>query len=190
MAAEAEAVIAQNDASRLLASGDSVSQQQRENAEQFALAAAARVKQVTAQLAELTNGTRPELIQQQEAVVAAMEAQRELAAVQVDQTFLRAPFAGLITQRFIDVGAVVQPGQAVYAIQDNGPREVHLTVPRDIPASTWPSGTPVSLHTDIGNIPAKFWVMFHEWMLLHGQTFCVFRVIRRSCNPGLGCMQW
>jgi HlyD family secretion protein len=69
----------------------------------------ARVREARQRLAELQNGSRPEDI-------AAAVAERDAAigrlqAVQVQQedTLIRAPFSGVITQRFATIGAFVTP---------------------------------------------------------------------------------
>ncbi|MCS6958644.1 MAG: efflux RND transporter periplasmic adaptor subunit [Pseudanabaenaceae cyanobacterium SKYGB_i_bin29] len=61
------------------------------------------------QLERLLNGARPEEIAQAEAQL--QEAQARLAAVkvQLEDTIIRAPFAGIITQKYANVGAFVTP---------------------------------------------------------------------------------
>jgi HlyD family secretion protein len=54
-------------------------------------------------------GSRPEAIRQSQASVAAAAAQVKAAQVALDDTVIRAPFAGIITQRFATVGAFVTP---------------------------------------------------------------------------------
>jgi HlyD family secretion protein len=69
----------------------------------------ARVTEIQRQLQELQNGPRPEEIAQAQATV--REAQGRVAAIQIqkEDTLIRAPFAGVITQRYADPGAFVTP---------------------------------------------------------------------------------
>jgi HlyD family secretion protein len=60
-------------------------------------------------LAQQQNGTRPEEIDQARAQVAEAVAQLEIYQIQLDNALVRAPFGGIITQRFTDVGDFVAP---------------------------------------------------------------------------------
>jgi HlyD family secretion protein len=55
------------------------------------------------------NGTRPEEIAAAAAAVAQAEAQVEASQVQLNDTVLRAPFSGVVTQKYASVGAFVTP---------------------------------------------------------------------------------
>ncbi|WP_026732604.1 efflux RND transporter periplasmic adaptor subunit [Fischerella sp. PCC 9605] len=59
------------------------------------------------QLAE--NGTRPEVIAQRKAAVAVAEAQLKAAQVDLQDTVIRAPFTGIVTQKYASDGAYVAP---------------------------------------------------------------------------------
>lgn len=61
------------------------------------------------QLEQLQNGTRPEDLAYAEAQVAEARARLNIAQVQLDDTVIRAPFDGIITQKFTNVGAFVTP---------------------------------------------------------------------------------
>ncbi|NET06327.1 MAG: efflux RND transporter periplasmic adaptor subunit [Merismopedia sp. SIO2A8] len=78
--------------------------------------AAAILDSVTAQLKEreeslrlLRKGTREEEIAQAEAAVAQAKAQLQYYETQLDNTLIRAPFAGIITRRFAQEGDFVTP---------------------------------------------------------------------------------
>jgi HlyD family secretion protein len=60
-------------------------------------------------LSLLQAGSRPEEINQARASVAVAEAQLKAAQVALSDSLIRAPFAGIITQRFATVGAFVTP---------------------------------------------------------------------------------
>ncbi|MDY6939377.1 MAG: efflux RND transporter periplasmic adaptor subunit [Cyanobacteriota bacterium] len=71
--------------------------------------AEAAVSEARAQLEELLNGTRAEEIASAEAEVADAQSQVELYETRLEDTRVRAPFAGIITQRYADPGAFVTP---------------------------------------------------------------------------------
>jgi HlyD family secretion protein len=71
--------------------------------------AQASVAEAEAQLNELRNGTRSEEIDKAQASVAEAEAQVNFYESQLEDTIVRAPFAGIITQRYADPGAFVTP---------------------------------------------------------------------------------
>jgi HlyD family secretion protein len=60
-------------------------------------------------LRRLENGNRPEEIAQLKASVAAANAQLRQQQVQLEDTIIRAPFAGIVTQKYANVGAFVTP---------------------------------------------------------------------------------
>nr|MBA2749276.1 efflux RND transporter periplasmic adaptor subunit [Tatlockia sp.] len=60
-------------------------------------------------LLQLKNGSRPEQIDQFEASVAAAQSELKAVQVQLDDTIIRAPFSGIVTQKYATVGAFVTP---------------------------------------------------------------------------------
>jgi len=71
--------------------------------------AQARAQEVRDRLIQLQNGTRPEEITQAEAQVAEASARLRGVNTQIEDTFIRAPFAGVITQKYAVEGAFVTP---------------------------------------------------------------------------------
>ncbi|MBD2440157.1 efflux RND transporter periplasmic adaptor subunit [Nostoc sp. FACHB-110] len=69
----------------------------------------AAVTEARAALVLLENGSRPEEIAQRRAAVKAAEAQLAAAQVKVRDTVIRAPFAGIVTQKYANIGAFVTP---------------------------------------------------------------------------------
>lgn len=70
---------------------------------------AAVVAQEREALRQLENGNRPEQIAQLKASVAAAIAQLKQQQVQLEDTLIRAPFAGIVTQKYANIGAFVTP---------------------------------------------------------------------------------
>jgi HlyD family secretion protein len=67
------------------------------------------VAEARSALEQLQNGTRPEQIAQFEAAAEASKAQMQAAQVQMEDTIIRAPFSGIVTQKYANVGAFVTP---------------------------------------------------------------------------------
>ncbi len=60
-------------------------------------------------LRKLENGDRPQEISRLKAAVASAEAQLKQQQVQLEDTIIRAPFSGIVTQRYATVGGYVSP---------------------------------------------------------------------------------
>ncbi|MBD1842221.1 efflux RND transporter periplasmic adaptor subunit [Cyanobacteria bacterium FACHB-63] len=71
--------------------------------------AQAQLNQANQQLAQRQNGARPEEIRQSEAQLAGAIAQLQQVQNRLEDTYIRAPFSGVITQRYATVGAFVTP---------------------------------------------------------------------------------
>ena len=63
-----------------------------------------------------------------QAMLDGAKAQLATARDQLTQTELRAPSPGMITARHMEVGQVAQPGQAVFALAQDGPRDAVINV--------------------------------------------------------------
>lgn len=69
----------------------------------------ASAKEAEIALKQLQNGTRPEEIAQFQAAVKAAEAQLLGIQIQLEDTIIRAPFAGIVMQKYAFVGSFVTP---------------------------------------------------------------------------------
>ncbi len=69
----------------------------------------AAVTEAKAALVLLEKGSRPEEIAQRQAAVKAAEAQVKAAEVRLQDSVIRAPFSGIVTQKYANVGAFVTP---------------------------------------------------------------------------------
>ncbi|BAY12306.1 efflux RND transporter periplasmic adaptor subunit [Calothrix sp. NIES-2098] len=69
----------------------------------------AAVTEARAALVLLENGSRPEEIAQRQAAVKAAQAQLKAAEVRLADTVIRAPFTGIVTQKYANIGAFVTP---------------------------------------------------------------------------------
>jgi RND family efflux transporter MFP subunit len=80
----------------------------------------------------------------------------EAAAVALDiaKSELRAPFAGVLAERMIDEGAVVQPGAALARLQETGRPQARVGVPPDRARALAP-GAEVAVETPAGTASAR-----------------------------------
>jgi membrane fusion protein, multidrug efflux system len=76
-------------------------------------------------------------------------AERDLAALNLADTYVKAPFAGQITTRRIVAGQQVQGGQTAYTLADFRPLRVRVHLPESVAAKIRP-GEDVALETDAG----------------------------------------
>jgi RND family efflux transporter MFP subunit len=74
------------------------------------------------------------LVQLEAARNAHAQARSQLHAVRADLDYaeVRAPFGGTITNRLVDPGDQAVPGQPLLALEDDGPREIVVTVPEEL----------------------------------------------------------
>ncbi|MGF1459245.1 MAG: efflux RND transporter periplasmic adaptor subunit [Leptolyngbyaceae cyanobacterium] len=119
----------------------------REQLDEFAFGAAtleARLDQAQSNLDELLNGTRPEQVTAQQAVVQQLAASIADLDVSLDKSTLKAPFGGVVAAQVLDEGAVVGAGQTVVRLIENGAPEARIGLP-EAAASRLPVGTPVTV---------------------------------------------
>ncbi|MFQ3679796.1 MAG: efflux RND transporter periplasmic adaptor subunit [Pseudanabaenaceae cyanobacterium] len=94
---------------RVLFAQGAIAQDALEESEANLQAAAATLDEQTNLLRLLEQGSRPEDIAQAEAQLREARAQLAALEVQIADTEIRAPFAGVVTQKFASVGAFVTP---------------------------------------------------------------------------------
>jgi RND family efflux transporter MFP subunit len=66
-----------------------------------------------------------------EAGLSAARAQLASASKQLRNTTVRAPFSGMVSEKTVSMGDVVQPGSAIYTIVDPSTLELQATIPSD-----------------------------------------------------------
>jgi len=110
-AAQAQAELNQERAKRYrsLARDGAISQDQLDEVLSGDRSARASLREAQQQLLELTRGSRSEDIESAAAQVKAAQAQVTQAQAQLDDTIIRAPFDGIVTQKYATVGAIVTP---------------------------------------------------------------------------------
>lgn len=89
----------------------------------------ARLNQARSNLSRLQNGTRIEQISAQSSIVQDLDAQIADLDVTIAKSNLKAPFDGIVAQRDLDEGTVVNVGQSVIALMENVTPEARIGVP-------------------------------------------------------------
>ncbi|MBD2465250.1 efflux RND transporter periplasmic adaptor subunit [Oscillatoria sp. FACHB-1407] len=102
-----------------------------------------RLNAAKSQLAELENGTRSEQIAAQLAVVRQLDASIADLEITIAKSTLRAPFAGVIGERRLDEGTVVNAGQAIVRLVEGDLPEVEVGVPVEAIPQLTPGSTQV-----------------------------------------------
>ena len=93
-----------------------------------------------------------QLISEQEfdtvrAAHAQAEAERDLAAINLDDTFVTAPFAGQVTRRAVVVGQMVQAAAPAFSLADFSPLRVRVHLPEPVAAKVRENDT-VAVETE------------------------------------------
>ncbi|MEO0768475.1 MAG: efflux RND transporter periplasmic adaptor subunit [Cyanobacteria bacterium J06649_4] len=91
----------------------------------------ARLNQARAQLNELENGTRPEQITAQDALIQQLDARLADIDVNIQKSTLNAPFSGTVSEHKVDTGTVVGAGQSVIRLVENDIPEARIGLPAD-----------------------------------------------------------
>ena len=107
----------------------------QEQLDAFAYGAAslrARIDQAKSNLQELLNGSRPQEIAAQQAVVQQLDASIADLDVTITKSTVKAPFDGIVGQRLADEGTVMGAGQAVVEILENSTPEARVGVPSNM----------------------------------------------------------
>ena len=92
----------------------------------------ARLDQARSQLAALQNGTRPEQLTAQDALVQQLDARLADLDVTISKSTLYAPFSGTVAEHKVDTGTVVGAGQSVVRLVENSIPEARVGVPADV----------------------------------------------------------
>lgn len=89
----------------------------------------ARLNQSRSQLQELQNGTRPEQISAQQALVQQLDARLADLDVNIAKSTLNAPFSGTVSEHKVDIGTVVGAGQSVVRLVESDIPEARIGLP-------------------------------------------------------------
>ncbi|MEA5618461.1 efflux RND transporter periplasmic adaptor subunit [Cronbergia sp. UHCC 0137] len=95
-------------------------------------ALADRLAASQSELAALQNGTRQEQIAAQAATVAQIQASMGEVEINIQKSILYAPFRGVIGERNLDEGTVVQAGQPIARLVESLAPEIEIGVPPQV----------------------------------------------------------
>ncbi len=109
-----------------------ISQEKRDEVVSREQALKASLDEAESQLQELLNGTRREEIAAQQAKVEELEGNLEEIEVNLSKSVITAPFDGIVSQRLLDEGTVVQTGQAVIELMENTAPEARIGIPPSV----------------------------------------------------------
>ncbi|HEY7472817.1 MAG TPA: HlyD family efflux transporter periplasmic adaptor subunit [Gemmatimonadota bacterium] len=116
---------------RALYAGEAISRRELERAEAVLATARGDAERTRAQLDLVREGPRAEQIAAQRASVEQSEAGLRQAEAMLDDTFVRAPFGGIVTIRHREPGETVPAGAPVVTVMDPDDRWVLLYVRED-----------------------------------------------------------
>ncbi|MGJ3251391.1 MAG: efflux RND transporter periplasmic adaptor subunit [Elainellaceae cyanobacterium] len=105
----------------------------------------ARLDRAKSNLNVLLNGTRPEQVAAQRAVVQQLDASIADLDVDLSKSTLKAPFDGIVADRQVDEGVVMGAGQSVVRLVENEAPEVRIGMPENAASRLQPS-TPVTVN--------------------------------------------
>ena len=116
---------------KVLFDGGAASQEQYDQASTYAQVASAQFDQANEALRLVQAGPRREQIDAQRAVVRQAEAAVSQAQAALDNTVIKAPFAGVVTVRHREPGEAVSPGLPVITLLNTADRWVRIYVRED-----------------------------------------------------------
>ena len=115
------------------------------------------------QLLEKGTTARKEDIDAQEAQVRAAEARVEEANLQLRDSTLRAPYSGVIAQRFVEAGQTITANKPIVQFQNMNEIDVVMDVPESVMATGIRSPALARMFTELSGVPArKFPVQIKE----------------------------
>ena len=146
----------------------------------------ARLKQARSNLAELQNGTRQEQLAAQEASVQQLEANIADVDINLDKSILKAPFNGIVAQRDIDEGTVVNGGQSVIRLVENAAPEARIGMPTTT-INQLPIGSTQTIEIGLQTYEAKLTSILPEINSNTRTQIAIFNLEPRAVsqiNPG------
>jgi RND family efflux transporter MFP subunit len=105
------------------------------------------------QLLQQASIAREEDIDAKEAVVRGLEGRVVESSIQLNDTTLRAPYDGVIAQRFVEQGQNVQAKQAVVRFQDANELEIIVDVPENVIAGAIRTADILQMVAEISGAP-------------------------------------
>ena len=111
--------------------------------------------QAAVQLLQKGKVGRKEDIDAQQAVVRGLYGRVADARVQLEDSTLRAPYAGVVAQRFVEEGQSITPNKPVVRLQSTGAVDIVVDVPEAVMASNIRSPNIVGMAAEISGAPGR-----------------------------------
>ena len=111
--------------------------------------------QAAVQLLQKGKVGRKEDIDAQQAVVRGLYGRVADARVQLEDSTLRAPYAGVVAQRFVEEGQSITPNKPVIRLQSTGAVDIVVDVPEAVMASNIRSPNIVGMAAEISGAPGR-----------------------------------
>lgn len=134
LAAQAELAKRSHVRNQSLNANRAVTKQSFDNSELWLKAAEAKHAAAQSRLAELVAGTRVEQVKAQAAAVERLDAMLADIAIEIEDSTLKAPFAGQIAERLVDEGVILSPSTPVLRIVEAGVAEARIGLPTSVAA--------------------------------------------------------
>lgn len=120
-------------------------------------------------LEELLAGTRSEKIENQVALIQALQAQQKKVQSQIDKSILKAPHSGIISFKNAEVGQIVQQGEVLFHLVQQQKLKVQMNLPFAV-AQQIQIGQSYELEIENQKYPAK---VFAKLPILNEATYTV-----------------
>lgn len=133
---------------------DAVSRQEFEVAETGSLVALEELESARQRL-QAGVGGRVEDIEAREAEVRSLEARTREAAIQLEDSTLRAPYDGVVARRFVEVNQNVRANEPIARIQNVGQMDIVVDVPESFMAAGLQSGDLLELVAEFSAAPGQ-----------------------------------
>ncbi len=147
LSAQAELAKRSHARNQSLNANRAVTKQSFDNSELSLKAADAKVVAAQSRLEELVAGTRSEQLEAQTAVVARLDAMLADIGIEIEDSTLKSPFAGQVSERLVDEGAILSLAKPVLRVVETGVVEARIGLPTGV-AARLKVGMPQSVLVD------------------------------------------
>ncbi len=162
---------------------DAIISRSRYDTVQFGTRAAqARLEAAKQKLVELEAGTRPEKIEAQRAVVDQLAAMLAEISVDLEDTRLKAPYAGIISKAEADEGTIVSSAAPLFRLVDDSRLEAWVGIPAD-KASRFAVGQEHQVRVDGQKVNSKVVAVLPELSPTTRTRTVIFSLKNPTTNP-------
>jgi multidrug efflux pump subunit AcrA (membrane-fusion protein) len=186
LSAQAELAKRSHARNQSLNANRAVTKQSFDNSELSLTAADAKVVAAQSRLKELVAGTRSEQLEAQTAVVARLDAMLADIGIEIEDSTLKSPFAGQVSERLVDEGAILSLATPVLRVVETGVVEARIGLPTGV-AARLKVGMPQSVLVDGQRFTTNVHALSPEVDLATRTRLVILRFLEgasRSIVPG------